>query len=124
MSEDHTRERREVFRIGIAGALVNARINGEFECALVDIHAEGFAVIMPLPLPVGAVVRADLLYRSETFGGKARVRNCAELESGSYRIGLDTFQCEVDLRRALRDIAIVVQRRRLRRLSERRAGAK
>jgi hypothetical protein len=104
--------------------LVNARINGDFECALMDVHSEGFAVIMPLPLPVGAVVRVDLLYRDETFGGKARVRNCSELESGRYRIGLDTFQCELDLRSALREIAIAVQRQRLRRLSERRAAPK
>ncbi len=121
MSPPATSEKRRVFRVSLAGALLNAKLEERFNCALLDGNSEGFAVLYRVPLRVGKTVKVELRYGSETYRGRACVRNVRKLGAARFRCGFQTCPNEQQLRLGLRTISIAVQRARLRRDAEREA---
>lgn len=115
-------ERRSVFRICVAGALIDVQIEDVEDCQLMDANSEGIGVISPESFPIGVVVGIQLRHNGTTYKGDAQVRNVQRLEDGKFRCGLQTVADDRILRRGLRQVAIDVQRERLRREAERRRG--
>ncbi len=118
-AEKTEEQRREIFRVCTAGALLNVKVEDYPECTLLDAHSEGFAVVLPEPIRIGVVVRIVLDHNGEEFYGRARVRNIAKLKHDRYRCGLQILPEEQELQRGLQLVAIAVQRDHLRRMSDR-----
>ncbi len=120
MSTHEGKEKRSVFRVRVAGALLDAEIDGIPGCSLIDANSEGFAIITDLGFIVGEVLPVTLRFDGQEYHGRASVRNMVQIEKGRYRYGFQTVPGDQQLRRGLRAIAISVQREQLRRQAERR----
>jgi hypothetical protein len=117
----HDSERRGVYRISVAGARIDLLVNGQ-PAALVDATSEGFAVATRAAFAVDQTVAIEIVAGTLEARGTAVVRNVRRGEHGQRRYGLQTGPCEIQLRRALRTLAITVQRDRLRRAAQRRSS--
>lgn len=115
-------ERRAVFRIGVAGALLNVEIDGELDCALLDANSEGFGFVSDRLFAIGQHVCVVIRHEDHTYAGRATIRNARAIDpdEGRCRYGAQTDPGEDELRRGLRKLATQVQRDRLRRRAERR----
>lgn len=117
MDADHNDERRQVFRVCVAGALFNLDIGDYPEAELLDANSEGIGVIIPRDCStpaIGEILPISFEYRNRLFRGKMVVRNLIPRPDGSIRCGLQTLSNELSLRRGLRALAIEAQRRQLR----------
>ena len=117
MSADQQDERRQVFRVCVAGALFNVDVGDYPEAELLDANSEGIGVIIPVDRPkpaIGEILSVSFEYNDTTYKGDMVVRNHVPRPDGSIRCGLQTLSDEVNLRRGLRAVAIDAQRRHLR----------
>ncbi len=113
--------RRQIFRVLLAGAGVRATIGNVPDCYLLDAHSEGFGAMVPgrePPWLIGQTVTVRVEYAGVTGCGRATVRNGLH-RNGRWRYGFAVQDDDRSLRRALREIAIRVQRKRLSRMAER-----
>ena len=114
--------RRYIFRVSLAAAGLRVLIERTIG-QLLDAHSEGFGALLPPEagaFRVGQTVRVRFKASGQIIEGLATVRNVHRRPDGRCRCGFAIVPTEIRLRRALRQIAIVVQRRRLQRLADRR----
>jgi hypothetical protein len=113
-------EHRTVFRVHVAGALLDIQLDNIRDCALLDMNSEGFAVATRARFAPGQRVQVIAQFQNTRYRGAAFVRNRRDLAHGRFRYGIQTAPGQAELRRGLRAIAIAAQRKLLSRISERR----
>ena len=117
-TESEPAETRKGVRVSAAGSGLTADIGQESECPLVDISTIGFGVIAAAVFKVGAVAKATLSYKGDTFSGQVCVRSAFERDDGTYRYGCEALAGEHNLRHGLQLISSSLQRDQLFRLAE------
>lgn len=114
--------RRCIFRVTLAAAGLRVLIERTIG-QLLDAHSEGFGALLPpeaVAFRVGQAVRIRMKVNGQIIEGLATVRNVRRRPDGRCRCGFAIGPTEDHLRRALRQVAIVVQRRKLQRMADRR----
>jgi hypothetical protein len=114
VSDANPADRRESARISTAIVGLSVEVNGEVGCPLLDVSANGFAVVASVALEVGQTADVSLIHAAKRFHGQVRVRSATEITPGQYRYGM---YCLVhrsaggDLAEGLRRVRDAVMRR-------------
>ena len=80
---------------------------------------DGLGMVASSKHGIGDLVQVTLSYGEQMFSGLARIRNVKQLKDGKFRYGLEAMQTAWELRKALRDINLSIQREQLRSFSGR-----
>lgn len=113
-------EEREFYRISTVSAEVEADVNGEAGCALVDVSSMGFAIIARAIHGPGAVVTSSLRYGGKEHRGTVCVQSVRDIGRGLIRYGLRYLDDEAsagNLKDGLRQVSLAVERAMLQRRS-------
>lgn len=81
-------DRRESCRVSTAIVGLTVDVDGEQGCPLLDVSANGFAVVASTPLNVGDTADVGLTYNRRRYHGQVRVRSGREVTAGQYRYGM------------------------------------
>jgi hypothetical protein len=122
MKARETGDKRTVFRVRVAGDLLDAEVVGVGLCPIMDASAEGLGIVCPIEFCVGDRLEIAIEYESQVLKGHAEVRYSRPLPSGKFRCGLRACEAEQGLRDALHAVALQAERRQLRRKASRRAA--
>ena len=109
-------EARQTYRVCVVTAGFNATVGNVDSCPLIDISAEGFAVIVPDRLDLGSVVSIKLMCDGRCVESPARVQTVKELEGGKFRYGFLVPRDNVSARTAIQKVSAEMQRLQLKRL--------
>jgi hypothetical protein len=109
-------ETRQTYRVSVVTAGFNAKVGKVDSCPLIDISAEGFAVIVPDRLDLGSVVSIKLMCDGRCVETPARVQTVKELDGGKFRYGFLVPRDNVSARTAIQKISAEMQRLQLKRL--------
>jgi hypothetical protein len=108
-------ERRECFRVCVAAAAIFVTAN-EHPCELIDVSADGIALICRSGLPHDRGVLISFCEREQTYTGEAIVRSVRPLSNSKFRYGLLVCEGQKELHTALRQTSMRIQREQLQRL--------
>lgn len=114
-SEPQPTENRENFRAVTAGRDLVANIGREGDCEVVNVSAQGLAVIMSNPPEVGRSQEISIQVQGKLARGRGVLRNAKFLSSQRYRCGFEVQDKE--LADALNRLCMAIQREQLRRLA-------
>jgi hypothetical protein len=114
--EPMSAESRGSYRVSVIGLELNARVENDRKCKLVDISPEGIGLITNKSHLLGTAVRVTLDYADHRLEGRARVQTVRPLPNGTFRCGLLVPSTEDETRRTLQKITATLQRAQLRNL--------
>ena len=110
-------EKRQTFRVSVALAEVQAKLNRQQKCQVVDFSPEGLAIIAAPGLSMGSTVDISLVQDAESLVTTARVQTVRALAGDKMRYGLLVAKKEVNARRTLLKLTMLFQRTQLKRLA-------
>ncbi|MFG0328967.1 MAG: PilZ domain-containing protein [Phycisphaerales bacterium] len=108
-------EKRQSFRVTVAGLNLIADIGPAHKCMVHDVGLGGFAAVTATKLDVDAVFPVKLRYGDKHCEGRVRVCNVIETGAAAKRYGLQALKSDTNLQKWLQTIAISVQRVQLKR---------
>lgn len=118
MGEIVSAEQRQMFRVSVATAGMEARIGNEKNCQVVDLSPEGFGAILDSELKVGSLVQVSIDYEGKTlFTASARVQTCKLRPDKTFRHGFLVPDAKSPARKAMQQLSSLLQRQQLRRLA-------
>ncbi|HMB96090.1 MAG TPA: PilZ domain-containing protein [Tepidisphaeraceae bacterium] len=110
-------ESRGSYRVSIAAQRVYARIGLQERCHVVDVSAEGFAVVCKRPLTVGEMVEVSLSHEGVHIAAAMKVQGVNELSNGTLRFGLFAPEKKSPARAGLQKLSLIMQRQQLKRFA-------
>lgn len=110
-------ESRGSFRVSIVTDNIYATLGKFSSCPVADISAEGFAVLLKESLAVGSTFEATILSGETELTGMVRIQTVKQLPTGQFRYGLLAYEAKSPFRKNLQNLAMELQRTRLKRLS-------
>lgn len=81
-------DRRESSRVSTAILGIGMEVEGETGCPLLDVSANGFAVVASVVLEPGQTADVSMLFAGKRYSGQVRVRSAREITPGHYRYGM------------------------------------
>lgn len=106
LNASHAQESRRFVRVSLVNTGLCADIDEASDCELVDVSAEGFAVIVPNAFEVGDAVPVAIQLHGECNTGRACVRSVWDLGDGRWRCGFQAIHGEQDLVQGLERITV------------------
>ncbi|CAN5555872.1 hypothetical protein BH10PLA1_BH10PLA1_19400 [soil metagenome] len=111
-------EQRQTFRVSVVTKAMEATIDKETDCKVVDLSPEGFGAIVEKSLALGSLVPIAVSCDGKTkFTATARVQTIKILPDGSRRYGFLVPDKKSSARKAMQEISSTFQREQLRRLA-------
>jgi hypothetical protein len=110
-------ENREIFRVCVAMADINAKLESESCCPVMDISPVGLAALSAKEHKLGADVNVVFRYDGWAVSTTARVQTVKERPDGRFRYGLLALGKNTDAHRALQQMTMSMQHQQLRRLA-------
>ncbi len=107
---------RGCYRVSVVAMSITARVCGERDCPVVNISAEGLAVLTELGHELGDNVDLTFEYDDQRVIGVACVQTVRILPGRKYRCGLMVPSTEKVMRNSLQKITAIVQRKQLQNL--------
>lgn len=110
-------EQRQVYRVSCLESDINATMNNEPDCKIVDISATGFGVHCASRFHIGASVAAQVHWQGETLRGPVVVVSVRQVSDTQHRYGVRSIDSGgTTLHKALTRISLGVQREQMRRI--------
>jgi hypothetical protein len=116
--EPSSAESRESYRACAVIRDLQAAVNKEQQCLVLDISATGLAVVTQSSYAVNQQVAVAMDYLGKAYTGQGNVQSVRKMDDDRWRVGLHVpTQLNGNLERGLQLICVAIQRQQLTRLS-------
>ncbi len=113
LSEPKPADKRQIFRVSVRHMRLTARVGREKNCPVLDMSAEGIALIAKEKYRVGEHIDLTMNVEKVELAGRARVQSVRQTTDGQFRYGLLISQRKGEMRKALQTISSRIQRQQL-----------